>query len=61
MSIPVSYDLSKFAEMGDPEDWLDDELEVELGEECQGFNDADPSLFNISEEQVDDPNFWINL
>lgn len=45
----------------DSSDWLDDFLGEDEEEGIKKELDEDKSLFNITEEQVEDPNFWINL
>jgi hypothetical protein len=68
MSPPKGYDMAKFAEMGYPQAWLDyflgwteDEENPDLSAFTRRRREGESSLYDITEEQVEDPNFWINL
>jgi hypothetical protein len=68
MRKPEGYDPALAARSECPQEWIDyfmgvddDEPDEEEVEESQEVKVTDSRLFNVSEEQVNDPNFWINL
>jgi len=69
MRKPKGYDPVLAARGNCPQEWIDyflgvdddepdDDKEIE---ENQDMKVNDSRLFNVSEEQMNDPNFWINL
>ncbi|MGK7875428.1 MAG: hypothetical protein AB4426_19645 [Xenococcaceae cyanobacterium] len=70
MSIPQGYDPAKIGESDCPQerldyflDWTDDEEDESVlpQSKLQRQSRRNSNLFNVTEEQVDNPNYWINL
>ena len=71
MSEPKGYDPAKIGQANCPEEWLEYFLD------CSDYDEEDEpvisnskvknqsryrdNLFNVTEEQVENPNYWINL